>query len=106
MKRIILLEKGDIVYNKEYNGFHQIREMKRKTAVISGCCNFLNDAKTTIANYEVSYKYLLTLKPVTKTTHKFIEWSSVVGAWRSTTKKTDTAYMFYRDKNVIKRWTS
>lgn len=106
MKRLFLLEKGDVMYNPKYNGFHQIREIKEDTVVLSGCCNFIADTKITICNKEVAIDYLEKLKPVYKKKHKFMEWNKSVGAFESTTKKGDKAYLFYKDKCVIHSWSN
>lgn len=106
MKKVILLEVGDIVYNPKYNGLHEIREINKRAVVLSDCCEYLNDTKTVITNKKVKINYLKRLKPVYKklNKHKFMEWCSDVGSWRTKCKRGDKAYLFYRDNNVIKSW--
>lgn len=106
MKQLFLLEKGDIMYNPEYNGFHQIREIKEDAVVLSNCCNFMNDAKTVARNEEVAIDYLHKLKPVYKKKHKFMEWNKIVGAYEATSKKEKKAYLFHKDKCVIHSWNN
>lgn len=101
MVKLLILEVGDIVYNPKYNGFHEIREIKNKTMILGGCCVFLDDAKTIISSYLVSIKYLTKLKPVYKI-HKFMERNNSLHAWKTTSSKENTTYLFYADKHILK----
>lgn len=94
------LRKGDVMYNPYYNGFHQIRQIKEDTVVMSGCCNFIDDTRTTVNYNEVPIAYVNKLKPVYKK-HKFMEWNKTVDGYESTSKKENKAYLFYEDKCII-----
>lgn len=100
-KRDFLLEVDDTLYNPKYNGFHQLRGINPDgTVIISECCDFVADSKTTISNHKVKVDYLERLKPVYKV-HKFMRYSENVGAWRVKDSNGHKSYLFYKDINVM-----
>lgn len=101
-KKRFFLEVGDILYNPKYNGFHQLRKINPdNTLIISGCCNFIDDSKTTTCIYKVKVDYIMELKPVYKI-HKFMEFNTMVNAWKSKNSLGNKYYLFYQDPCIIK----
>ena len=74
----VVVEVGDIMYNPKYNGFHQIKEIKESTVILSGCSDYLNDAKTNICRKEVRIDYLTRLEPVCGI-HNFMVYKELEG---------------------------
>ena len=48
----------DVYYNPMYNGLHVVHSDNGKTVTIGSCCNFYNDAYTSIIRHEVDKSYL------------------------------------------------
>lgn len=102
-------ENFPLYYNKEYNGFHTLHSIDydNQTAIISGCCTFLNDSFTTITRCKVKLSYLSKLQKLNKRNidkYSFIDSYQlmadylVYGIQESLGNKT---YLFYKDKCVL-----
>lgn len=99
-----------LYYNKEYNGFHTLHSIDydNQTAILGGCCTFLNDSFTTISRYEVKLSYLSDLKKLNKRNidkYSFIntyELTKNYLCYRIQKSLGDKTYLFYQDKCVIR----
>lgn len=99
-----------LYYNKEYNGFHTLHSIDydNQTAIISGCCTFLNDSFTTITRYEIKLSYLSKLQKLNKRAidkYDFIEKYLIMKGclcYRIQKSLGDNTYLFYKDKCVVR----
>lgn len=99
----MILKVGDVMYNPEYNGLHEIRKLQQATAVISGCCEYFNDTKTVITEKLVPIGYILNnLIPIQKCEGLHLVMCPAVGTYR--VREVKPAYKFYKDPRIIKAW--
>ena len=111
MNKVKLPKKNlPLYYNKEYNGFQTLYSIDydNQTAILSGCCTFLNDSFTTIMRYEVKLSYLIKLQRLNKRNidkYSFIDLCELVESYftyRIQKSLGDKTYLFYKDKCVIR----
>jgi len=104
------MNKHRLYYNSEYNGFHVLYKISDGLATISGCCNFIEDTRTTITRAIVNEQYLKKLIVVDALhleQHDFIQMhGKYVDSPCALTTLGDKSYLFYRDKHIIRYYYS
>jgi hypothetical protein len=99
-----------LYYNKEYNSFQTLHSVNydNQTAILSGCCAFLDDSFTTDVRHEVKLYYLSKLQKLNKRNidkYQFIELYELIKNYtyyrikKSLNNDTD---LFYKNECVIK----
>jgi hypothetical protein len=100
-----IIEAGDLFYNPEYHGFHQIKKINFDTIVLSGCTQFLNDATTNIVRHVVSSTYINELIPLVKKYKKysFMQYGTKImpNSWVINEKYESKSYLFYENQNIL-----
>ena len=102
------LKVGDILYSPEYNGFHSVRGINNDHIVLSNCCEYIDDSKTTALVSRVSYAYInqLTLIEGKKSDYPFIRWGNLVGAYTCTHNGKKDPRDFKYGKYCLDIWRS